>query len=89
MSDFKEDTALILIDIQNDFCPGGALAVNEGNEIVGLANELQKNFKIKITTQDWHPNTHKSFASNHEGKEPLSVIEMVLFFLLIRKFAQA
>ena len=76
MSDFKEDTALILIDIQNDFCPGGALAVNEGNEIVGLANELQKNFKIKIATQDWHPHTHKSFASNHEGKEPLSVIEM-------------
>ncbi len=47
MSDFKEDTALILIDIQNDFCPGGALAVNEGNEIVSLANKLQKNFKIK------------------------------------------
>ena len=52
MVDFKEDTALILIDIQNDFCPGGALAVNEGNEIVGIANELQKNFKIKIATQD-------------------------------------
>ena len=50
MSDFKEDTALILIDIQNDFCPGGALAVNEGNEIVSLANKLQKNFKIKIAT---------------------------------------
>ena len=47
MVDFKEDTALILIDIQNDFCPGGALAVNEGNEIVGIANELQKNFKKK------------------------------------------
>ena len=76
MVDFKEDTALILIDIQNDFCPGGALAVNEGNEIVGIANELQKNFKIKIATQDWHPYTHKSFASNHEGQEPLSVIEM-------------
>ncbi len=76
MSDFKEDTALILIDIQNDFCPGGALAVNEGNEIVSLANKLQKNFKIKIATQDWHPYTHQSFASNHEGKEPLSVIEM-------------
>ena len=76
MSNFKEDTALILIDIQNDFCPRGALAVNKGDEIVKIANKLQKNFKIKIITQDWHPHTHKSFASNHEGKNPYSIAEM-------------
>ena len=76
MSNFKDDTALILIDIQNDFCPRGALAVNKGDEIVKIANKLQKYFKIKIITQDWHPHTHKSFASNHEGKNPYSISEM-------------
>ena len=76
MDNFQEDTALILIDIQNDFCPRGALAVNKGDEIVKIANKLQKNFKITIITQDWHPHTHKSFASNHEGKTPFSVTEM-------------
>ena len=76
MSNFGEDTALVLIDIQNDFCPGGALAVDQGDEIVEISNKIQEQFKIKIITQDWHPSTHKSFASNHEGKEPLSTVEM-------------
>tara|TARA_B100000700_G_scaffold157303_2_gene174628 strand:+ start:3431 stop:4057 length:627 start_codon:yes stop_codon:yes gene_type:complete len=76
MSNFGEDTALVLIDIQNDFCPGGALAVDQGDEIVEISNTIQEQFKIKIITQDWHPSTHKSFASNHEGKEPLSTVEM-------------
>ena len=76
MSNFGEDTALVLIDIQNDFCPGGALAVNQGDEIVDISNKIQERFKIKIITQDWHPSIHKSFASNHEGKEPLSIVEM-------------
>ena len=76
MSNFGEDTALVLIDIQNDFCPGGALAVDKGDEIVVISNKIQEQFKIKIITQDWHPSTHKSFASNHEGKEPLSTVEM-------------
>jgi len=76
MSNFGEDTALVLIDIQNDFCPGGALAVDKGDEIVEISNKIQEQFKIKIITQDWHPSTHKSFASNHEGKEPLSTVEM-------------
>ena len=76
MSNFGEDTALVLIDIQNDFCPGGALAVDQGDEIVEISNKIQEQFKIKIITQDWHPKTHKSFASNHEGKEPLSTVEM-------------
>ncbi len=76
MSNFGEDTSLVLIDIQNDFCPGGALAVNQGDEIVAISNTIQELFKIKIITQDWHPSTHKSFASNHNGKEPLSTVEM-------------
>ena len=76
MSNFGEDTALVLIDIQNDFCPGGALAVDQGDEIVEISNKIQEQFKIKIITQDWHPKTHKSFASNHEDKEPLSTVEM-------------
>ena len=76
MSNFGEDTALVLIDIQNDFCPGGVLAVDQGDEIVEISNKIQEQFKIKIITQDWHPSTHKSFASNHEGKEPLSTVEM-------------
>ena len=52
MTVFKDNTALILIDIQNDFCPGGALEVGEGNEIVEVANKLQENFRVKIATQD-------------------------------------
>ena len=70
------DEALVLIDIQNDFCPGGALAVNEGNEIVSVINNIQKKFSVKILTQDWHPENHKSFASNHSGKDPFSSINM-------------
>ncbi len=52
MSNFGEDTALVLIDIQNDFCPGGALAVDQGDEIVEISNKIQEQFKIKIITQD-------------------------------------
>ncbi|KAA3616597.1 MAG: bifunctional nicotinamidase/pyrazinamidase [Calditrichaeota bacterium] len=60
--------ALLLIDIQNDFIPGGALAVKEGDQIVPLANSLQKSFKLIIATQDWHPQNHGSFAANQPGK---------------------
>ena len=76
MTVFKDNTALILIDIQNDFCPGGALEVGEGNEIVEVANKLQEKFRVKIATQDWHPPNHTSFASNHLDKLPFSTIEM-------------
>ena len=76
MSKIGIDTALLLIDIQNDFCPGGALAVKEGDQIVSEVNKLLKIFPINILTQDWHPYDHTSFASNHEGKEPLSLINM-------------
>ncbi len=60
--------ALIIVDVQNDFCPGGALAVREGNQIVPLINELQKQFDLVVATQDWHPKDHLSFASNHNKK---------------------
>ncbi|KUG07827.1 bifunctional nicotinamidase/pyrazinamidase [Solirubrum puertoriconensis] len=68
--------ALLLIDIQNDFVPGGALAVPEGDQIVGLANELQPHFDLVVATQDWHPRTHKSFAANHAGKTEFETIEL-------------
>jgi nicotinamidase/pyrazinamidase len=61
--------ALILVDIQNDFLPGGALAVPGGDEIVSLANDLMEEFEIVVATQDWHPPDHGSFAANHPGKE--------------------
>ena len=69
------ETALILIDIQNDFCPGGALAVAEGDAVVPLANGLLERFAIKVLTQDWHPANHRSFASNHPGAESFSLTE--------------
>jgi len=71
-----EDTALIVIDVQNDFCPGGALAVPEGDEIVPGINLLMPDFGAVILTQDWHPADHSSFATNHPGKQPFEVIEM-------------
>ncbi|MCA8927469.1 MAG: bifunctional nicotinamidase/pyrazinamidase [Alphaproteobacteria bacterium] len=62
--------ALLLIDIQNDFCPGGALAVPDGDAIVPLANRLARDFEHVLLTQDWHPADHRSFASQHPGKAP-------------------
>jgi len=61
MNRFPEDTALILVDIQNDFCPGGALAVKEGDQIVPVVNRLMPLFPLVISTQDWHPANHISF----------------------------
>ncbi len=68
--------ALLLVDIQNDFCPGGALAVPRGDEVVEVANRMQKHFSIVVATQDWHPANHGSFASNHEGRKPGEVIDL-------------
>lgn len=62
--------ALILVDIQNDFLPGGALAVPDGDLVVPVANRLQKRFSRVIATRDWHPADHGSFADNHPGKVP-------------------
>ena len=68
--------ALIVIDLQNDFCPGGALAVPGGDTIVDPVNDLMGEFAAVILTQDWHPDGHSSFASQHAGKAPLELIEM-------------
>ncbi|MBF9061176.1 bifunctional nicotinamidase/pyrazinamidase [Rhodobacterales bacterium HKCCSP123] len=68
--------ALIVIDVQNDFCPGGALAVPGGDLIVPGINALMAEFPAVILTQDWHPAGHSSFASEHPGKAPLEMIEM-------------
>ena len=59
--------AIILVDIQNDFCPGGALPVKEGDAVVNVANQVMSQFELVVATQDWHPSDHKSFASQHPG----------------------
>lgn len=70
------DEALIVIDVQNDFCPGGALAVNGGDEIIPRINALMAEFQVVVLTQDWHPPSHSSFAVNHAGKAPFESIEL-------------
>lgn len=69
---------LLVVDIQNDFLPGGALGVPDGDKIISTVNKLQyhNEFKLVVGTQDWHPPDHGSFASNHEGKNPLDIIEL-------------
>ena len=68
--------ALVVIDLQNDFCPGGALAVTGGGDIVAPINALLPEFPVRVLTQDWHPAGHSSFASTHPGAEPFSTTEM-------------
>lgn len=68
--------ALIVIDVQNDFCPGGALAVADGDQIVAPINAMMDDFDTVILTQDWHPVGHSSFASSHPGKAPFEVTQM-------------
>ncbi len=68
--------ALVIIDVQNDFCPGGKLAVPNGNEVVKPVNSLSPYFPVVIQTQDWHPLDHTSFATNHAEKEPYETIEL-------------
>lgn len=67
---------LIIIDVQNDFIPGGSLAVPGGDEVIELINHLQKDFELIIATQDWHPAGHSSFAANHLGKEEFETIQL-------------
>lgn len=67
---------LVLTDIQNDFLPGGALAVPEGDQIIPIANRLQSAFPLVAATQDWHPANHGSFAANHRGKKVYDQIEL-------------
>ncbi|OWY38491.1 nicotinamidase [Xenophilus sp. AP218F] len=73
---YGADCALIVVDVQNSFCPGGALAVPGGDEVVPLINHLSLLFENVILTQDWHPAGHVSFASSHPGAAPFSQIEL-------------
>lgn len=68
--------ALLIVDIQNDFLEKGSLEVKGGNAIIPLINTIQNQFDVVIATQDWHPATHKSFATNHEGKQAFEVIDL-------------
>ena len=68
--------ALIIVDVQNDFVPGGALAVPDGNAIIPLINRIQGRFDLVVATQDWHPPDHGSFAANHAGKSVYDVIDL-------------
>ncbi len=72
----KDTDILIVVDVQNDFCPGGNLAVPGGHEVVPLINRLAHGFKHVVLTQDWHPKDHLSFASSHAGQAPFVQIEM-------------
>ena len=68
--------ALIVVDLQNDFMPGGALAVPDGDAVVPVANRVMRNFDLVVASQDWHPADHGSFASRHPGKKPGDVVDL-------------
>jgi nicotinamidase/pyrazinamidase len=72
----SKDRVLIVIDVQNDFCPGGSLAVADGDAVVPVINSLAQTFDHVVLTQDWHPNDHSSFASQHPGAAPFTQIDM-------------
>ena len=71
-----EREVLLIVDVQNDFCPGGALAVPQGDEIVPLVNRIAAGFAHVVLTQDWHPAGHSSFASAHPGGHPFETVEL-------------
>ncbi len=73
--DPKKHAALVVTDVQNDFCAGGALEVQNGDEVVPVINRISNGFSVVIATQDWHPVGHFSFASQHPGKNPLETIK--------------
>lgn len=72
----KPTSALIVIDVQNDFCPGGLLAVADGNAIIPQINAMMQDFDVRVLTQDWHPADHTSFAANHPGAAAYSMMDM-------------
>jgi len=74
--DHEKVKCLVIVDVQNDFCPGGALAVPKGDEVVPVINRLAARFDNVVLTQDWHPRGHASFASSHPGKKPFETIEL-------------
>ncbi len=67
--------ALLIVDVQNDFCPGGSLAVSGGDRVIEVINRISPLFDLVIATRDWHPAGHVSFASSHPGRKPLEVVE--------------
>jgi nicotinamidase/pyrazinamidase len=69
-----ESDVLLVVDIQNDFCPGGKLAVPRGDEVVPIINRVATRFRHVVLTQDWHPPGHRSFASSHRGKRPFETV---------------
>lgn len=71
-----DTSALLIIDVQNDFCPGGALAVPDGDAVLPVANQLMHRFAHVVLTQDWHPPGHQSFASQHAGKNPFETASL-------------
>jgi len=73
--DPKKHAALVVVDVQNDFCTGGALEVQNGEEVVPVINRISDGFSVVIATQDWHPAGHFSFASQHPGKNPLETVK--------------
>jgi nicotinamidase/pyrazinamidase len=72
----QPDDLLLVIDVQNDFCPGGALAVADGDAVVSVVNRLAERFDHVVLTQDWHPRGHSSFATSHQGSAPFETITM-------------
>jgi nicotinamidase/pyrazinamidase len=72
----RSTDCLLVVDMQNDFMPGGALAVPRGDEIVALVNRIAANFAVAVLTQDWHPAGHASFASSHAGRKPYETIRL-------------
>ena len=72
----KDKDALIVVDVQNDFCPGGSLPVKNGNDIIPIINKLQEKFSFIVLTQDWHPADHSSFSTNNPGKKTFATKEM-------------
>ncbi|MBB4285402.1 bifunctional nicotinamidase/pyrazinamidase [Roseospira goensis] len=76
MPPYPEDTAFLIVDVQRDFCPGGALAVADGDAVVPVVNRLAPHFRTVVLTQDWHPPGHASFASGHPGATPFSMTDM-------------
>ncbi len=76
MEKIRSGDSLLIVDVQNDFCPDGALAVPEGDAVVPLINRIAGRFPVVVPTQDWHPPGHISFASRHPGKNPYEVIRI-------------
>jgi nicotinamidase/pyrazinamidase len=77
MSKMDGKSALIVTDVQNDFCPGGSLSVPKGDEVVPVINRLMDRFEVVVASQDWHPVGHISFASTHPGKKPFDTIQVM------------